>query len=177
MAGGAAAATFPVTNTYDAGPGSFRQAILDVNAAGAGPHNIVFNVYGQITILTSLPTIKQSQVTIDGQHKITINSNGTNSIINPFDIQADNVTVRNFTLTNNGDIDIIVRGNTTGVVVENITTSSTTGNYLNSLVYVEGGSTGLTLRNLRSTDVEPCGSSSPTLAGPFTLPGVCKPTW
>src|SRR5688500_15131573 len=47
------AAGFPVTNTNDAGPGSLRQAIIDVNAAGGGPHSIVFNVYGQITLLTS----------------------------------------------------------------------------------------------------------------------------
>jgi hypothetical protein len=39
---------FPVTNTNDAGAGSLRQAILDANAAGAGPHAIVFNVHGQI---------------------------------------------------------------------------------------------------------------------------------
>lgn len=154
---GVEAATFPVTNTYDAGPGSLRQAILDVNAAGAGPHNIVFNVYGQITILTSLPQITQSDVTIDGGNKITINSNGTDLINNPFDIRANNVVIRNFKLTNNGDIDVIIRTNTTGVVVENITTSSNTGNYLNSLIYVEGNSTNLTLRKLWSTDVQPCG--------------------
>ena len=165
ISSGAAATSFPVTNTNDAGPGSFRQAILDVNAAGAGPHSIDFNVYGQITILSSLPAITQSNVTIDGQKKITINSNGVNQVINPFDIRANNVTVRNFTLTNNGDIDVIVRTNTTGVVIENITTSSNTGNYLNALVFVDGNSTNLTLRNIRSTDVEPCLTSGAPYIG------------
>ncbi len=168
---GVAAATFPVTNTNDAGPGSLRQAILDVNAAGAGPHTVVFNVYGQITILTSLPAITQSNVTIDGQQKITINSNGTNPIINPFDIRANNITVRNFNLINNGDIDVIIRTNTTGVLVENITTSSNTGNLLNSIIYVEGNSTNLTLRNIRSTDVEPCGSSAPYVGRAIYITG------
>src|SRR5688572_436016 len=38
------AATFTVTNTFDSGAGSFRQAILDANANGATPHTIVFNI-------------------------------------------------------------------------------------------------------------------------------------
>jgi len=151
------AASFPVTNTNDAGPGSLRQAIIDMNGAGAGPHTIVFNVYGQITLLSSLPAITNSDVIIDGENKITLNSNGTNQIINPFDIQGNNVTVRNFKLTNNGDINVIVRTNTTGVLIENISSSSNTGNLLNSMVYVEGNSTDLTIRKIYSTDVELCG--------------------
>lgn len=160
ISSGAVATSFPVTNTYDSGPGSFRQAILDVNAAGAGPHSIDFNVYGQITILSSLPAITQSDVTIDGQNKITLNSNGSDPICNPFNIRANNVIVRNFKLTNNGDIDIIIAANTTGVVIDGISASSTTGNWLNALIYVEGASTNLTLRNIRSTDLQPCGNST-----------------
>ena len=38
------ASSFEVTNTSDAGAGSLRQAILDANSAGAGPHDIVFNI-------------------------------------------------------------------------------------------------------------------------------------
>src|SRR4051794_14263587 len=99
----ATANTFPVTNTNDAGPGSFRQAILDANAAGAGPHDIVFNVHGQITLAASMPTITAKKLTIDGQNKIVLYSTGTNSVINPFVINADSVTIRNFTIQNNGD--------------------------------------------------------------------------
>lgn len=159
ISSGALATSFPVTNTYDSGPGSLRQAILDVNAAGAGPHTIDFNVYGQITILSSLPAITKSDVTIDGQNKITINSNGLDPICNPFNIRANNIIVRNFKLTNNGDIDIIIAANTAGVVVEGISASSTTGNWLNTLIYVEGASANLTLRNIRSSDLQPCGST------------------
>lgn len=41
----APAAVFSVTNTNDSGPGSFRQAILDSNAA-PGPNSIEFNITG-----------------------------------------------------------------------------------------------------------------------------------
>lgn len=150
------AADFPVTNTNNAGTGSLRQAILDMNAAGSGPHTIRFDVYGQITLLTSLPAITQT-VTIDGQNKITLNSNGANASIDPFDIRANNVVVRNFSLTNNGNFNFILRANTTGVTIENIRTSSTTGNFLNFLVLVTGNSTNLTLRNLWCSDLEPNG--------------------
>ena len=143
---------FPVTNTNDAGAGSLRQAILDANAAGAGPHAIVFNVHGQITILSSLPTITVKKLTIDGQNRITINSDGTNSVINPFTINADSVTIRNFTLTNSGDIDFNILNNTTGVTIENILTYSTVGNFLNSVLIVQGSSTNLTVRNITSSD-------------------------
>ncbi len=106
------AADFLVTNTNNAGSGSLRQAMLDVNAAGASPHTIKFVVYGQITLLSSLPQLTQT-VTIDGENKIIINSSGSNGIINPFDINANNVVVRNFRLTNNGDVNFIIRANTT----------------------------------------------------------------
>ena len=159
-AGTSVANNFPVTNTNDAGPGSLRQAILDANAAGAGPHAVVFNVHGQITILTSLPTITAKKLTIDGQSRITINSTGTDGIINPFVINADSVTIRNFTLTNNGDRDFDILANTTGVTIENIVTYSTTGDFLNNFLYVTGASTNLTIRNITSNDIQGCGGAT-----------------
>ena len=54
------AATFTVTNTNDAGAGSFRQAILDANAA-SGSNNIDFNIVGTspfiITLSSQLPSV------------------------------------------------------------------------------------------------------------------------
>lgn len=44
LAASASAAVFTVTSTGDAGPGTLRQAILDVNAAGASTHDIVFAI-------------------------------------------------------------------------------------------------------------------------------------
>lgn len=57
-----------VTTTADSGAGSLRQAILDVNAAGAGSHTIDFNIPGGgphvITLTSALPAITR-QVNID----------------------------------------------------------------------------------------------------------------
>src|SRR5574338_706165 len=69
------AASFTVTNTADSGAGSLRQAMLDANAAGAGPHTIVFNIpttdtgfngnWFTIKPLTALPELRGG-ITIDG---------------------------------------------------------------------------------------------------------------
>ena len=64
----ATADTYTVSNTLDAGPGSFRQAILDANAR-AGSDTISFNIPGSgvhtITPTTELPALT-SPVIIDG---------------------------------------------------------------------------------------------------------------
>src|ERR1700754_2495772 len=91
----AGATNYPVTNTNDAGPGSLRQAILNANAGGAGPHSIVFNVYGQIVLQSSLPTITSKGLTIDGMNKITLNTNGGDVGMFFFNVAADSVTIRN----------------------------------------------------------------------------------
>ncbi|HEY5915460.1 MAG TPA: right-handed parallel beta-helix repeat-containing protein, partial [Verrucomicrobiae bacterium] len=62
------AGTFTVTSREDAGPGSLRQAILDVNAS-PGPHRIEFNLAGDtvqtLAPLTALPAVLRP-VMIDG---------------------------------------------------------------------------------------------------------------
>jgi hypothetical protein len=62
--------TFTVTNTGDSGPGSFRQAILDSNAATGQTNTIDFTISGSgvqtIAPLSSLPTIT-NPVQIDGE--------------------------------------------------------------------------------------------------------------
>lgn len=69
------AATFTVTNTFDSGAGSLRQAILDANASGAPPHTIVFNIPASdpgfdgsvftIKPFSALPEVRGG-ITIDG---------------------------------------------------------------------------------------------------------------
>lgn len=70
LSGNALAATFTVTNTNDAGPGSLRQAILDANG-DPGADTIAFNIPGPglhtIRLLSALPALTDnSGVTIDG---------------------------------------------------------------------------------------------------------------
>ena len=94
--GAAPAATFIVTNTSDALPGSFRQAILDINAVPAlGPHNIVFNIPASdgncvaatgvctVSLLSGLVPLTKN-VVIDGytQSGATVNTNPPNMSTN-----------------------------------------------------------------------------------------------
>ena len=92
------AATFTVTNTSDALAGSFRQAIININAVpAAGPHSITFNIPASdtncapatgvcsISLLSGLP-LATRVVVIDGytQPGATANTNppnlGTNAL-------------------------------------------------------------------------------------------------
>jgi uncharacterized repeat protein (TIGR01451 family) len=63
------AATFTVTSPLDSGPGTLRQAILDANALGAGPHTIAFNILpaGPHTIVpeSALPVLTASETLLD----------------------------------------------------------------------------------------------------------------
>jgi len=66
----AQAATFSVTNGKNSGAGSLSQAILNANAAGAGPHTITVSAaVTTINITSNLPAISAS---------VTIAGNGTN---------------------------------------------------------------------------------------------------
>jgi hypothetical protein len=94
--GGAIAATFTVTNTLNSGAGSLRQAILNVNAGGVGPHTINFaiptsdanysaaqntwtiNVTGAVH--NDLPAIRRP-VTIDGTTQGTNVAGGPSIIL------------------------------------------------------------------------------------------------
>jgi len=86
VAFGVHGATFTVTNASDSGPGSFRQALADANAA-VGPDTITFAIPGAgvhvITPATAIPAIT-SPVLIDGytQPGATPNTNALNAGIN-----------------------------------------------------------------------------------------------
>ena len=86
VAFGVHGATFTVTNTNDSGPGSFRQALVDANAA-VGADTIAFAIPGAgvhvITPATAIPAIT-SPVLIDGytQPGATPNTNALNAGIN-----------------------------------------------------------------------------------------------
>ncbi len=120
LAASAAAATFTVTNTNDTGPGSFRQALLDANAA-AGLDTIVFNIPGAgvhtiTTPATDLPNIT-SPVLIDGYTQLgsAPNTNALNAGINAV-LQIE------LALTSGGDLHIAAGADGTtirGLVINN----------------------------------------------------------
>jgi len=81
LAGGqtAAAATFPVSNLNDSGPGSLRQAILDANtAAGADVVTFQVGLTGTITLTTGQLYIQDS-VDIQGPGAADLTVSGNNS--------------------------------------------------------------------------------------------------
>ena len=63
LASQALAATYPVINLNDSGPGSLREAILSANASKGS--TVAFGTSGTINLSTPLPDIA-SQMTIDG---------------------------------------------------------------------------------------------------------------
>jgi len=136
------AATFTVTSTGDAGPGTLRQAITNANGA-AGADTIEFNIVGSgvhtIVPATPLPTIT-GPTTIDGytqpgaspntngptlgtNAQLMIEIDGTNTgeenedAILHFTATADGSTVRGLVLNRAASSGIRVEG-TDGVVIE-----------------------------------------------------------
>ncbi len=72
----AAAATFTVSNTEDAGPGSLRQAILDTNGA-PGADTIEFDASGTITLQSPLSITEAVTITGPGADVLTITRAGS----------------------------------------------------------------------------------------------------
>lgn len=141
------AATFTVTNLNDSGAGSLRQAMIDANAAGAGPHTINFVVSGTILINSSLPAIANSGITIDGGGNITIDAQGGDINRDIFTINASNTTIKGFTVQKTGTQCFEVAGNLSNVTIQDIIASHT-ANVMDNIVYVSGASTNMTIKNI-----------------------------
>ena len=107
MSGLARAATFTVTNTADSGGGSLRAAIAAANAAG-GANNIDFSVTGTISLLSTLPTITDSGLTITGptgSPGITIDGGGSVQVMvvaGSAVLNLQNVTIAHGSIPNGG---------------------------------------------------------------------------
>ncbi len=125
-----ALATFVVTTTADAGPGSLRQAILDANAAVLPPHNINFAIPGAgvqtIAPLSILPNINVPTI-IDGATQPgfagtpLIEINGANAgAVSGFRVLAGGSTLRGL---------IINRFGNTGISLES-RLNTVAGNYI-----------------------------------------------
>jgi len=114
----AAPSTITVTNLNDSGAGSLRAAITDANTgACTSPCTIEFSVAGTINLLSALPAIVVSDLTIDGYTApgssvntnafglasnavITLAIDGTSNIPVGFDIQETFVKIRGFAIQN-----------------------------------------------------------------------------
>ena len=107
---GADAATLPVTNTNDSGPGSLRAAIMRANQL-SGPDRIAIEATGTIPLVFALPTLTTEMV-IDGPgpRNLSLESAGPPGNLNP-------------ALKVSGDVDVTVAGvsiNDTEVAIENL---------------------------------------------------------
>lgn len=99
------AATFVVTNTSNAGPGSLRQAITDANAnasaSSGSPHVInATSVAGTVTLASLLPTIN-NHVTINGPTALTLAVSGNNAF-RVFTVAASRTVKINSLVITNG---------------------------------------------------------------------------
>lgn len=148
------ATVFPVTNGNNAGAGSLRQAIIDANAGGAGPHSITFGITGVINLASPLPAITNTGITIDGGGNITVSAQGGEIDRDIFTISIGNTTLRGMTLQNTGSEAIQVNGTLNGVIIENIIIRHTGGDFINHGIYVGGNSNNMTIRNVTITDVQ-----------------------
>jgi hypothetical protein len=138
-----------VTNTNDIGPGSLRQAILDVNAAQPGPQpiGILFKILGAgvqtISPITPLPALTQptildatTQPGYTGTPLIELNGTSAGTPATGIHITAGNSTVRGLVIdsfngngilidTNGGDV---IQGNYIGTDKTGATAAPNTGN-------------------------------------------------
>ncbi|MEG4466823.1 DUF4347 domain-containing protein, partial [Microcoleus sp. AT9_B5] len=134
-------ATFTVTNTADAGPGSLRDAITQANATAAPPHNINFAIPGAgvqtIAPLTALPPITTplsingfsqpgaAAATATAPATVLIELSGASPglVANGLTLQGSGINVQGLSINRFSDSGIAILGNTsTGNVVR--------GNYI-----------------------------------------------
>lgn len=97
----ATADTWTVTSTADSGPGTLRQAILDMNADSSNIHSVEFALPPEsVIVLTQpLPWLNRPLVTISGpgRDQLTIDGDFTGRIF-AADTDVDILTVRDLTL-------------------------------------------------------------------------------
>lgn len=152
------ATVFTVTNVNNSGAGSLRQALLDVNATGAGPHTINFDpsLSGQTILLSSsLPQLTVADVTIDGDidgdgiGDIIIDAGSGDNSRNIFWANGggDNATFKGFILQDSGYEPFRFDGDPSGITIQDIISRHNDGDYFNQAIYFEGNAVDLTVLN------------------------------
>ena len=134
----ASAAVFPVINTNDSGAGSFRQALLDANAA-LGADVITFNIPGAgvhtITLTSLLPNIT-SPVFIDGftQPGSSANTNAFSAGINAvpqIELTGTQVSLFFFTGSDGSTVrGLIINGSSSDKISSQVSNLTVVGNFL-----------------------------------------------
>ncbi|XZF16521.1 LamG-like jellyroll fold domain-containing protein [Chitinophagaceae bacterium MMS25-I14] len=149
--------TYTVTNGNDAGAGSLRQAIINANAGGAGPHSIIFTISGTINLASALPAITNAGITLDGGNTVTVSANVTTDVArNILTINAggNNTVIKNVVLQNTGSNAITIAANLSGITVDNVTIRNTANDFINYGIYVAGTSNNMTIHNVTMTDIQ-----------------------
>ena len=129
-----------VTNTQDAGAGSLRQAILDVNAAAPGPQPLLirFNIAGvgvqTITPITPLPALTQptnldgtTQPGYTGTPLIEVNGSTAGAPATGIHLTAGNSTVRGLVIDSFNGNGILIDTNGSDVIQANYIGTDKTG--------------------------------------------------
>jgi hypothetical protein len=136
----ASAAVFTVINTNDSGAGSFRQALIDANAA-VGADTIAFNIPGAgvhtITLTSLLPLIT-SPVTIDGytQPGSSANTNPLNAGLNTvlqIELTGTQVSLVFFTGSDGSTVrGLVINGSSQDKISSQASNLTVTGNFLST---------------------------------------------
>jgi hypothetical protein len=168
------AATFTVLNTGDAGADTLRQAIINANGAGAGPHDIVFDaaLAGQMVTLTTGEIAITQSVTINTTTPIAITIDGNNAsriftVGGGITVTLNLITLQNGlanqggAINNAGTLTItnsVITGNTTATVA----TASGGGIYTSGSLTLNGS----TVQNNTALSTGAGGSTPPPPGSP-----------
>ncbi|HET9712595.1 MAG TPA: HYR domain-containing protein, partial [Pyrinomonadaceae bacterium] len=166
------AATFTVTNTFDSGAGSLRQAILDANANAGTPHTIVFNIPTSdpgfdgnvftIKPFSPLPELRGG-ITIDGATQTTFA--GDTNLFGP-------EVVLNGNMSGSGS-GVVISGDNGGVKNMVINGFPSSGLVLSRLPFDSTPSGNQLLNNYVGTD--PTGTFAVPNAGGISIGGFGTP--
>jgi hypothetical protein len=155
LAGSAQAATFPVTNTDDAGAGSLRDAIDQANVSG-GPDTITFSITGTIQLASGGLTISDDlTVAGPGAGSLTVSGSGIDRVLavnGGVTATIAGVTVADGRVEALGAPDVTATGGNGAVGVAGLPSTQTGGNGSDQGGAGIANDGNLTLRDVRVTD-------------------------
>lgn len=162
--------TYTVSSTADNGAGTLRQAIINANSNGGGPHLINFSVAGTITLNSDLPTINNNGfangLVIDattapgynGKPVVLLSGNYQNglNIDNVSNVQIKGLAFQNFT---------------NGIRVNNGQNTTISNNFIGTNLNGDGV-VGIKNRGIYLTGAANSTISNNVISGTMTIPEV-----